>query len=212
MKRIILSLALLVIVSTSFAQSSRYQSTMQSNLAMFDSIKSPNDYTPLAATFERVGDAEKTQWLPYYYAALANILKGFADSTGSKDDIADKADALIAKAEAIDPKNAEIFLLKSMTSTLHMLVDPSTRWQRYGADVNKNREMAKQLDPNNPRVYFLEGQNIFGTPKSFGGGKENAKPLFEKSVALFKTYKPAGDLYPRWGQKSAEDMLALCSK
>src|SRR5207253_1367334 len=154
-------------------QSSKFRSTMKANLAMFDSIKTPNDYTGLAASFERIADAEKTQWLPYYYAALANILKGFSDSTANKDDLAEKADALIAKAEAIEPKNAEIFLLKSMTSTLHMLVDPSTRWQQYGAAVRQTRETAKQLDPNNPRVYFLEGQNMLGTPKSFGGGKES---------------------------------------
>jgi hypothetical protein len=210
MKKFFLSFTLIVIAVASFAQSDKFKSTMKANLVMFDSIKNPNDYTPLAASFERIGDAEKTQWLPYYYAALSNILKGFADSTGNKDNIADKADALIAKAEAIEPKNAEIYLLKSMTSTLHMIVDPSTRWQKYGADVTKNREIAKQLDPNNPRVYFLEGQNIFGTPKSFGGGKENAKPVFEKSVALFQTYKPASELYPNWGKKSAEQMVEVC--
>ncbi|MCW3108504.1 MAG: hypothetical protein JWQ09_3010 [Segetibacter sp.] len=211
MKRIFLSFTLLMMTVASFAQSDKFRSTMKANLAMFDSIKTADDYTGLAASFERIGDAEKTQWLPYYYAALSNILKGFADSTGNKkDELAEKADALIAKAEAIEPKNAEIFLLKSMTSTLHMLVDPSTRWQQYGADVTKNRETAKQMDPNNPRVYFLEGQNIFGTPKSFGGGKENAKPLFEKSVALFKTYKPADELYPNWGKKSAEQMVEQC--
>jgi hypothetical protein len=210
MKKIFLSFALLMMVVASFAQSDKFRSTMKTNLAMFDSIKTPNDYTGLAASFERIGDAEKTQWLPYYYAALSNILKGFADSTADKDGLAEKADALIAKAQAIEPKNAEIFLLKSMTSTLHMLVDPSTRWQKYGADVTKNREAAKQLDPGNPRVYFLEGQNIFGTPKSFGGGKENAKPLFEKSVALFNTYKPADELYPNWGKKSAQQMVEAC--
>lgn len=149
-------------------------------------------------------------WLPYYYSALATILQGFDDSSVNKDDLAGKADALIAKAEAIEPKNAEIFLLKSMAGTLHMLVDPTSRWQTYSAIIAANRGTAKQIDPNNPRVYYLEGQNLFGTPKSFGGGKENAKPIFEKAVALFKTYKTAGDLYPNWGQKSAEQMLAQC--
>jgi hypothetical protein len=86
-------------------------------------------------------------------------------------------------------------------------VDPPSRWQQYGAAVNENREKAKQLDPNNPRVYFLEAQNLFGTPKEFGGGKDKAKPLFEKSLELFKTYKPSNSLYPNWGQKSSEQML-----
>ena len=207
MKRIIFPIALCFLALSSIAQSPRFQQGMQANLALFDSIKTPEEYVGLAASFERIADAEKNQWLPYYYAALSNVLRGFSDAKANKDELAERADALIAKAEAIDPKNAEIFLLKSMTSTLHMLVDPSSRWQQYGAAVNENREKAKQLDPNNPRVYFLEGQNVFGTPKEFGGGKEKAKPLFEKSVELFKTYKPAGNLYPSWGQKSAEQML-----
>ena len=207
MKTIFLPFALCILALSSFAQSSKFQQTMRANLSLFDSIKTPEEYVSLAASFERIAEAEKTQWLPYYYAALSNILRGFSDTKADKDEVAEKADALIAKAEAIEPKNAEIFLLKSMTSTLHMLVDPASRWQQYGAGVNENREKAKQLDPNNPRVYFLEAQNVFGTPKEFGGGKDKAKPLFEKSLELFKTYKSANDLYPRWGQKSTEQML-----
>jgi len=210
MKRIILSFAVLMMAATSFAQSDKFTNAMKANLMMFDSIKSPGDYTVLSASFERIGDAEKTQWLPYYYSALATILRGFADSSANKDDLADKADALIAKAEAIEPKNSEIFLLKSMTATLHLLVDPTARWQTYGGAITTNRETAKQLDSNNPRVYYLEAQNVYGSPRSFGGGKENAKPIFEKAVALFKTYKPVNDLYPNWGEKPAEQMLEQC--
>ena len=66
-----------------------------------------------------------------------------------------------------------------------------------------------QLNPNNPRLYYLQGAGIFGTPEQFGGGKEKAKPVFEKAVALFKSGNVKA-LYPRWGQKQAEDMLAQC--
>jgi hypothetical protein len=69
---------------------------------------------------------------------------------------------------------------------------------------------AKQLEPNNPRVYFLEGQSLFGTPTQFGGGKDKAKPMFQKSVELFSSYKPASSLHPKWGLKNATDMLAKC--
>jgi hypothetical protein len=207
MKRIILPFALCVLAISAFAQSDKYQKSMESNIALLDASKTSDEYTSVAATFERIGDAEKTQWLPYYYAALANIWKGFTDSKADKDAVAEKADALIVKSDAIAPDNAEIFLLKSMTATLRLLVDPPSRWQQYGAAVNENREKAKQLDPNNPRVYFLEAQNLFGTPKEFGGGKDKAKPLFEKSLELFKTYKPLNSLYPNWGQQSSEQML-----
>ena len=212
MKKVILSFALLISATCLFAQSERFQKSMQANIALLDSAKTPDDFTAVAASFERIADAEKTQWLPYYYAALANIWKGFSDAKTDKDEVAGKADALIAKAEAIDPKNSEIALEKSMSATLHMLVDPQGRWQQYGTLVRTGMETAKQLDANNPRVYFWEGQNLFGTPTQFGGGKDKAKPLFEKSVALFKSSKPVSSLHPNWGLKSAEGMLEACNK
>ena len=210
MKKVILSFALLLFASCLFAQSERYQQAMGKTLTTLDSVKTPDDYTSVAAAFERIGDAEKTQWLPYYYAAFANIMKGFSDPKVDKDAVATRAEELIAKAEAIDPKNSEIFVLKNMSSTLHMLVDPQTRWQQYGAKVSEALATAKQLDPNNPRAYLMDGQGIFGTPVQFGGGKEKAKPLFEKSVALFESQKPASPIHPNWGKSMATSMLAKC--
>lgn len=204
-----LGLSVLLLAASSFAQSDRYQKGMEKALAMLDSVKTPADYTSVAAAFERIGDAEKTQWLPYYYAAFATEMKGFNDPKADKDAVAASAETFIAKAEAIDPKNSEVYVLKNMASTLHMMVDPQTRWQQYGAQGAQALAMAKQLNPNNPRAYFIEGQGIFGTPVQFGGGKEKAKPIFEKSVALYQAEKPA-PLYPRWGKPSAEAMLAQC--
>lgn len=211
MRTITLSLALLVLATNLFAQSERFQKSMQSNISLLDSAKTSDDFTAVAAAFERIGDAEKTQWLPYYYAALANIWKGFSDAKADKDEVAGKADALIAKAEAIEPKNPEIALEKSMAATLHMIVDPQTRWQHYGTLVRTQMEIAKQLDANNPRVYYWEGQNLFGTPIQFGGGKDKAKPLFEKSIEMYKTSKPVSSIHPAWGLKAAQAMLERCN-
>ncbi|MGI8638254.1 MAG: hypothetical protein ACR2KZ_22910 [Segetibacter sp.] len=207
MKKVILSFVLFITTTSLFAQSERFQKSMQTNIALLDSAKTPDDFTTVAAAFERIGDAEKTQWLPYYYAALANIWKGFSDPKADKDEVAGKADALIAKAEAIESKNSEIALEKSMAATLHMMVDPQARWQQYGTLVRTNMETAKQLDANNPRVYYWEGQNLLGTPTQFGGGKDKAKPLFEKSLELYKSSKPVSSIYPSWGLKSAQVML-----
>jgi hypothetical protein len=81
---------------------------------------------------------------------------------------------------------------------------------QYAPKINGALATAKQIDPNNPRVYLMEGQVIFGTPAAFGGGKDKAKPLFEKAVQLYQAEKPASTLQPRWGKSSAESMLALC--
>lgn len=209
MKRLLLSATLMFLMSASFAQSDRFATGMQKAFALLDSVKTTEDYTSTAAAFERIGDAEKTQWLPYYYAAFCNIMKGFNDAKVNKDEVATKAEEILEKAEALEPKNSEIFVLKNMASTLHMLVDPQARYMQYGPKGGQYLATAMQLDPNNPRAYLMQGQGVFGMPVQFGGGKEKAKPLFEKSVALFQTQKPA-PMAPRWGKSLAEKMLASC--
>lgn len=211
MKKLIVSLTMLLLVSATFAQSAKFEQAMQQNIALFNSAKTGADLQAASAAFERVANAEKTQWLPYYYAALAHIWRGFAAPKDQQDQIATQADELLAKAEAIEPKAAEIFIAKNMAATIHMLIDPQSRWQTYGPLASQALAVAKKLDENNPRIYFLEGQSAFGTPVQFGGGKDKAKPLFERSVALFDTYKPANSLYPTWGKKQAQDMLAQCN-
>lgn len=211
MKKLIVSLSLLLLMSSTFAQSDKYQKAMEQNIILLDSAKTGADLQAASASFERVANAEKTQWLPYYYAAIAHIWRGFAAPKDQMDQIATQAENLLAKAEAIEPKAAEIYIAKNMAATIHMLIDPQTRWQTYGTQAAQALAAAKKLDENNPRVYFLEGQSAFGTPVQFGGGKDKAKPLFEKSIALFDTYKPANNLYPNWGKQQAKDMLAQCN-
>jgi len=190
------------------AQSDKYVDAMKKSLSMFDSAKTAQDFQTIANTFERIGDAEKTQWLPYYYAGLALTTNGWNDAKIDKDANSGRVNALCDKAEAIE-KNAEIYMIRNMAATQQMMVDPQTRWQTYGQQASGFLAKAKELDPNNPRIYYLEGQSIFNTPVAFGGGKANAKPIFEKSVELFKKEQPK-PLYPHWGHEQAEMMLAKC--
>ncbi|WP_431212145.1 hypothetical protein ACQ86N_41380 [Puia sp. P3] len=162
----------------------------------------------LASTFERIGDAEKTQWLPYYYAALAQTWIGWNPATKDKDANSQKINSYLAKAEAIE-KNSELYAVENMSATQQMLVNPRERWATNGKDAATALQKGLAADPNNPRLYYLQGMSLFGTPSQYGGGKDKAKPLFEKSLALYKASQPK-PLYPTWGQKEAEAMLAQC--
>jgi hypothetical protein len=190
------------------AQSDRYMEVMKKNITLMDSAKTTADFQNVANAFERIGDAEKTQWLPYYYAGLALTRIGWMDQKLDKDANADRIKALCDKAESID-KNAEICSIRNMAATQQMMVDPQTRWQTYGQEAGTVLQKGMQMDPNNPRLYYLQGMSLFNTPEQFGGGKDKAKPVFEKSVELFKKeqHKP---LYPDWGRDQAEQMLAKC--
>ena len=207
MQKTLLALTLLISM-TAGAQSAKYTEAMTKNIALLDSAKSVDQLLSLASTFDRIGDAEKTQWLPYYYAALAQTWIGWMPATTDKDANAQKINAYLAKAEAIE-KNSETYAIENMAATQQMLVDPQTRWATNGKDAAAALQKGLELDPNNPRLYYLQAMSLFGTPTQYGGGKDKAKPLFEKSIALYKSAQPK-PLYPTWGEKQAENMLAQC--
>ena len=206
---------LLLIVTTfisavAFSQSEVYTKKMQQTLQLLDSAKTVQSLQEVSATFERIGDAEKTQWLPYYYAALCQTNIGWMDTKTDKDKLAENTNLIIAKADVLAPNNSEIFCLKSMVATQQMLVDPQSRYMKYGAASNDAIAKAKFADPSNPRPVYLEAMNVFGTPPAFGGGKDKAKLIFEKALALYNSFKPASALHPNWGKKQTEDMILQC--
>ena len=130
------------------------------------------------------------------------------DSKLDKEANAEKIKGLCDKAEAIE-KSSEICEIRNMAATQQMMIDPQTRWATYGKEASDALQRGMQLNPNNPRLYYLQGMSVFNTPETFGGGKVKAKPFFEKAVALFKSEQP-GPLHPHWGQQQAEEMLAKC--
>src|SRR5450631_687380 len=207
MKSILLFFLMLGVLKSS-AQSDKYMEAMKKNLTLFDSAKTSADYQSLANTFERIGDAEKTQWLPYYYAGLVLATEGWNDPNLDKDANSTLINTLCDKAAALD-NNSELYALRNMSATQQMMVDPQTRWQTYGTQASKDIEEGLKLNPDNPRLYYLRGESIFNTPPAFGGGKDKAKPVFEKALALFKVDKPK-PLYPNWGMQRTEEQLAKC--
>jgi len=96
MKKVILSLSFLVASLAVFSQSEKYIAAMQKNITELDGAMQKGNFPELANNFERIGDAEKTQWLPYYYAAYATVSSSYLEKDKSKNDgIADKAEQLI---------------------------------------------------------------------------------------------------------------------
>jgi hypothetical protein len=183
---------------------------MQKGLNALDSSKTTSELVSAANTFERIADAEKTQWLPYYYAGLAYSTIGWSDQSVDKDANAEKIKVLCSKAEAIE-KNAEIYSLLNMAATQQMIVDPQSRWMTYGQQAGTALQKGLELEPNNPRLHYLKAMSVLNTPAQFGGGKDKAKPLLEKAIELLKG-EQAKPLYPRWGLKQAEAALVQANQ
>ena len=206
MKKVLVIASLLL--ATVVNAQSKFEDAMTKGLGQFKDAKTAADLTDVSSFFERVGDAEKTQWLPYYYAALSLYRSAWVDKSIDKDKIADKCKDFITKAQVIE-NNADLFCLVQQVAILQMMVDPMSRWQTYGAQAKGALVDAKKADSTNPRIYYLQGMTTFNTPEAYGGGKALAKPMFQKSVDLFKTYVPK-PFYPDWGKEDAEKMLEAC--
>lgn len=216
MKQLILLPLFLLMVIATFAQSEKYQKVMKEKIAQLDSTLSVSGLTELSAAFERIAEAEKNQWQPYYYAAYAKALSGYIAMEGNMqggmastlDPIAEKAEQLLEKSEGLSKENSEIFLVKKMIASLKMMGDPMNRYMQYGPEATAALETAKKLNPENPRIYLLEGQDKFYTPEQFGGSKTEAKKLFELALQKFETFKPKNPLDPNWGKPAAEYFLS----
>ena len=212
MKKLLLIAGGCFVMLSSFAQSEKFTAAMKKNLAELDSaFKNPAYLLTLANNFELIASAEKTQWLPYYYAAFCQVNNGFMEKDKSKiDAIADKATELINKADSLSPGNSEISCIKSMIASCHMMVNPMQRWQEYGAESNENMEAAMKQDPTNPRPFYLKGQGLKYTPEQFGGGCKTAVPVLETALEKFTAFKPASELHPNWGKEIAQQIVDGC--
>lgn len=212
MKTLLITIALFI-SATCFAQTDKYTNVMKENIALQDSVKSKEDMIALSNTFERIAKAEKDKWQPYYYAALQQILGCYRMQGPESKNIdagLDRAEDLLFNAELLSPDNSELVCLRSMIATGRMMADYQERTATYGPKAAELLTEAIKLNPDNPRAYLLLGQNLFYTPSFYGGGKDKAKPILERSVQLFKTFKPVTELDPVWGEKMAASMLKQC--
>ncbi len=218
MKKTVLALVSTLLVIMAGAQSEKYIRAMEPRVAQVDSNNNADSWKELANAFERIGEAEKTIWLPYYYAAFAQVMAGYSsmpmdgsmgDNSGISDPFADKAEQLIDKAAAaLKEENSEIWCVKKMIYSLRMMGNPMSRYMTEGARATEALEKAKTLNENNPRVYILEGQDKYYTPEQYGGSKEEAKKLFEKANELFMTIRPASSIDPQWGRGQVNYFLS----
>ncbi len=207
MKKTMMILAVSLFTASAFAQTEKYTKAMEALVPSVDSLREKDALVSLSNSFERIANAEKTQWLPFYYAALAQINAGytytvdgsFADKTAEIDPVADKAEELIKSAETLSKDNSEIWVLRKMLATLRLMGNPMVRFQQYGAIASAALETAKKINPENPRVFMLEGQDLFFTPEEYGGDKKEAKKRFEIAIEKFKAQKPESSIHPSWG-------------
>jgi tetratricopeptide (TPR) repeat protein len=208
-------LSILFLCVSSFivnGQDDRYRSAIKTGLGQLSAARQSSEYIAAANHFERIAGAEKNQWLPVYYASYCTLIAGIVtEDKDVKDQYFDKAMTLAGRAGELSPENSEIYTLQGYIEYMKLSVNPMARMS-YMKASKKSLEKAIELDPANPRAYFVQAQNTFYTPSIFGGGKKSAKPLFEQAIAKYNAFRPANDILPDWGFARAKKLLEECNQ
>lgn len=167
------------------------------------------DFQQLAEDFARIAESESDKWHPAYYAALCYINMSFvSDDADERDSYLDEAQKYIDKALEIYPDESELLVLQGLLYQGRIQVDPAGRGMTYSSKAAMAFNHALQVNPDNPRAYYLMGLNTLHTPESYGGGAEAACSYFKTAAEKFRRDIPENVLSPTWGGERNQKLLA----
>jgi hypothetical protein len=196
-----------------FATDDKFTKAMETVLTSMRNSQTLEDMQQTANQLERIAAAEAGQWLPAYWTAYCYIQMSFKEKEDQrKDQYLDQADKFLQKAEAINAGNDEILVLKAYAAQSRISINGMTRYRTYGKIFDECLEKARKINPDNPRIYLLEGQMLYHTPVIFGGGKSNACPKLKQSLEKYAKVTPLSSISPDWGIKSAKHLYASCGE
>jgi hypothetical protein len=214
MKRLNIIPLLLALLAFSVAKSfanDKYTESMQKNIDSVYNAKSIAGLQRAANAFERIGDAEKTKWEPFYYASFGYVMMATREQDPTtKDSYLDLALKSNEKAKALQPNESEISALEGFIHMIRVTVDPASRGQQYSSLAFQSFGKAVALNPENPRALSLLAHMQYGTAQFFGSSTAEACGTLNKALEKFDTYKPANSLSPQWGRGMAVEMRPKC--
>ncbi len=213
MKKIILTLCVFALSLAGYTQGNSYKDAMLGNIKSLRKAKTIEDFQKTANNFERIANAEKDEWLPSYYTAFSYINICFMEQDKEKkDQYLDIAQKYIDRGKKIVPKESELYVLQGFLYQGRIQINPMIRGMKYSSMASASLEKAKTLNPDNPRAYYLIGQNLLHKPKMFGGGIHAACPVLKEAKIKFENFKPKSDIYPDWGKNNNLYLLKNCNK
>ncbi|HZK07115.1 MAG TPA: hypothetical protein VFC92_02845 [Bacteroidales bacterium] len=214
MKKVTLIITAILISAASYAGGNKYQEKMGETLAGFSQVESVADYQSLANKFMMIAQAEKTEWLPYYYHAQCYILMSFSENENpeKKDEYLDVAETSVAKMLELAPSESEVYVMQGMLYTARLVVDPMSRGQKYGALSAQSIGKALGIEPENPRARYMQIANEMGTASYFGSDVsvpcQKARVLYDG----WDNYQLKSPIHPRWGKGQLVDTMEQCGE
>lgn len=208
---IMVFLMVFTITVSLFADEKSYNEAMASTLEQMKTASSPSDFNAIANQFERIAQAEKNQWLPYYYAAYASVIQSFVNKDQSKtDQILDYAEKMITEALKIKSDESESYVVQGFLYIGRIMVDPNTRGAQYSQMASASFRKAQELNPENPRADYMLGMTLLNTPDFYGGGKKVAEPVLAGAMQKYEKFVPLSSMHPNWGKEDCQKQLDSC--
>lgn len=201
-------------LTTFTTQAQDYKPVLEKTFTAYDTTQDFNTKVEQSNKLTLIAKKWDGEWATHYYAAYSKTILSYMEKDAAKRDAyLDEAEKEKEAAMSILKKdNDETYVLAAMMANARMAVDPMNRWQKYGKIFSDDLSSAKEINPDNPRMYYLQGTSKFFTPKAFGGGKAAAQPYFEKAEGLFAKEKGGDIAKPYWGKAANTHFLAECKK
>ena len=213
MKKSILTLAVVILSAVAFGNTNNFKKLMKQNLETVRAYEESTNYVALGDEFADIAKDNTKRFEPLYYSAYCYIISSWQiNDMAERTKILDKAKVLIDKANQLTPDNDELLVLEAFYFQAMIMVNPQKYGQPYSLKAGELLAKAQKLNSNNPRAEFLLAQSTYYTPSQYGGGKEKALPLFERSAVLFKNQKTGNYLLPIWGEETNTQMVSECRK
>jgi len=212
MKKIILSVTILLVSLLSMAQKAEFLQTMQETLAEFSKCKNVADIQALGNKFEMIANVEKSEWLPVYYHAHCYIIMSFMEQgdAAKKDSYLDVAEKSIAKLIEMAPQESEVYALQSFYYIGRLVVNPMERGQEFSGLSGQAVAKSLALDANNPRAKMIKLQSDIGGAPYMGLDPKSFCPQAKQLLSEWDNFKPKSSIYPVWGKDQVEGIVKGC--
>jgi len=203
---------LMIITVSSFANDEKYYEQMGKQIQAVYTAKTTDEYQAAINALDRIANAEKTKWEPYYYSAFGNIMIATRESDGAKkDSYLDMALGAIEKGKVLAPAESELVALEGFVHMIRVTVDPASRGQQYSGLAMQTFGKAVGMNGDNPRALALLAQMQLGMARFFNQPPTEACETASKAATVFES--PAvseNPLAPRWGKEMNLEVIKNC--
>jgi tetratricopeptide (TPR) repeat protein len=158
-----------------------------------------------------IGQKDPAKIYPYHVGLADFRLATYYLATGNAAEagrFAVEGEQYFEMAVKSDPKFAEALALHGYLLGLEAALNPDQA-MTYGMKSMEYLNRGLALEPENPRIQYLNGSYLLYVPEAYGGGADRAIKALAKAAALFEKENVKDPLLPSWGKDETLTYLGM---